>query len=189
MPISATRPTSLRPRSSSIRCSARSLGSASSSSASAGPRAGVAPRRRVPAIGRIVTLPSRTRTRISGLEPIDREAVEVEEVEEGRGVHAAQRAVEREGRQRELGLEALGQHHLEDVARRDVVLRLQHHRLVFVRRWCWSAALPMGEASVGLQRQMVQRPVERVDDLADPLLRARIGGLAPSRPARHRRGR
>ena len=30
---------------------------------------GVAPRGRVPAIGRIVTSPSRTRTRISGLEP------------------------------------------------------------------------------------------------------------------------
>ena len=31
--------------------------------------AGVSPRGRVPAIGRMVTLPSRSRTRISGLEP------------------------------------------------------------------------------------------------------------------------
>ena len=35
VPISATRPTSLRPRSSSMRCSARSLGSARSSASSA----------------------------------------------------------------------------------------------------------------------------------------------------------
>src|SRR3712207_7978386 len=41
-PSSATRPTSLRPRSSSIRCSARSLGSARRSSASARSSAPVA---------------------------------------------------------------------------------------------------------------------------------------------------
>ena len=88
------------------------------------PRAGVAPRGRVPAMGRMVTSPSRTRTRISGLEPAT-EAAEIEVVEKGRGVDAAERAVEREGRQREGRLEALRQHHLEDVAGRDVVLRLR----------------------------------------------------------------
>ena len=104
-----------------------------------------------------------------------REAVEVEVIEEGRGVHAPQRAVEREGRQREFGLEALRQHHLEDVARRDVLLGLQHHRLVFLGRGV-GARVADGRGVRGLQRQMVQRAVERVDDLADPLLRAHIGG-------------
>ena len=69
-PNSATRPTSFRPRSTSIRCSARSFGSAASSSASAASCSGVAPRGRVPAIGRRVTSPSSTRTRISGELPM-----------------------------------------------------------------------------------------------------------------------
>src|SRR6185312_14871048 len=43
-PTAATRPTSLRPRSSSIRCSARSFGSFSSASASAWSSASVLPR-------------------------------------------------------------------------------------------------------------------------------------------------
>ena len=47
-PAPATRPTSLRPRSISIRCSARSFGSASSSLSSAASSSAVAPRRRVP---------------------------------------------------------------------------------------------------------------------------------------------
>ena len=46
-----TRPRSLRPRSTSITCSARSFGSASSSAASAASASGVPPRGRVPAIG------------------------------------------------------------------------------------------------------------------------------------------
>ena len=52
----------------------------------------------------------------------DREIAEVEEEQERRGIDAAQRAVEREGRQRERRLEALRQHDLENVAGRDVVL-------------------------------------------------------------------
>ncbi len=65
-PYSATRPTSLRPRSTSIRCSASSFSSASSSSASPRSSSGVRPRGRVPAMGRTVTMPSSTRTRTSG---------------------------------------------------------------------------------------------------------------------------
>ena len=122
LPISATRPTSLRPRSSSIRCSARSLGSASSSAASSRSSAGVAPRRRVPAMGRMVTLPSRRRTRISGLEPTMAKSAEIQEEQKGRGVQPPQRAIEREGRQGEGQLEALGEHDLEDVAGQDVFL-------------------------------------------------------------------
>ena len=46
-----TRPRSLRPRSTSITCSARSFGSANSSASKAASSAGVAPRGFEPAIG------------------------------------------------------------------------------------------------------------------------------------------
>jgi len=58
LPGTATRPTSLRPRSTSMMCSARSFGSASSSSSRALSSASVAPRRRVPARGRLTMTPS-----------------------------------------------------------------------------------------------------------------------------------
>src|SRR3989304_4319698 len=54
----ATRPTSLRPRSTSITCSARSFGSASSSSASRWSSSSVAPRRRGAGRGGAGPLPS-----------------------------------------------------------------------------------------------------------------------------------
>ena len=69
LPISATRPTSFRPRSTSMTCSARSFGSASSSAASSLSSSGVLPRGRVPAKGRIVTVPPSTRVMISGEAP------------------------------------------------------------------------------------------------------------------------
>ena len=61
-----TRPTSFRPRSTSITCSARSFSSASSSAERLSSSAGVAPRRLVPAIGRRVSLELDTRTSSSG---------------------------------------------------------------------------------------------------------------------------
>ena len=64
LPYSHTRPRSLRPRSTSITCSARSFSSASRSSAIALSSSSVAPRGRVPAIGRVET--SRPETVISG---------------------------------------------------------------------------------------------------------------------------
>ena len=57
------------PRSSSMRCSASSLGSASSSRSSRASSSGVAPRGRVPASGRSFTSPCFTLTRISGEAP------------------------------------------------------------------------------------------------------------------------
>ena len=68
-PYSATRPTSLRARSTSMTCSARSFGSASSSASSRRSSSSLAPRGRVPASGRLVTSPFSTRTMISGLDP------------------------------------------------------------------------------------------------------------------------
>ncbi|MCY1179482.1 hypothetical protein D9M73_198860 [compost metagenome] len=65
-PISDTRPVSLRPRSISIRCSAISLSSDSRSFSSATSASSLAPRGRVPAIGRTVIRLSSTRTSTSG---------------------------------------------------------------------------------------------------------------------------
>ena len=69
--------------------------------------------------------------------PRQRKARQVQEVEEGRGVHPPQRAIEREGRQGKRTGEALGQHHLEDVACLDVVLRAQHHVTVLAGSHGW----------------------------------------------------
>jgi hypothetical protein len=73
VPVFAMRPMSLRARSISITCSARSLGSLMSSTSAALSFSGVAPRGRVPASGRMVIFwPSGVlswRTRISGLAP------------------------------------------------------------------------------------------------------------------------
>ena len=69
VPGTATFDTSFLARSTSIRCSARSFGSASSSSASAASASGVSPRGREPAIGCIVMWPAVTFTSASGLEP------------------------------------------------------------------------------------------------------------------------
>ena len=52
-----------------MRCSARSFGSADSSSPNLRSSSGVAPRGREPAIGRVVATPSETVTSASGLEP------------------------------------------------------------------------------------------------------------------------
>ena len=52
-----------------MTCSARSLGSAASSAASATSSRSTVPRGRVPAIGRTVTSPSSTRTMTSGEAP------------------------------------------------------------------------------------------------------------------------
>ena len=58
----------------------------------------------------------------------DLKAAHVEEEHEGRRVRAPQAAIQREGRQREVDGPALRGHHLEDVARADVVLGPFHSR-------------------------------------------------------------
>ena len=68
-PYSQTRPRSLRPRSTSITCSARSFSSASSSAAIMRSLSGSAPRGRVPAIGRVLTRRPLTVISGSGLAP------------------------------------------------------------------------------------------------------------------------
>ena len=133
MRYSATRPTSLRPRSTSMMCSARSLGSASSSSARARSSASSPPRRRVPASGRIVTIPSSTRTRISGELPI-RAKSPIGQVEQERaGIDHPQHPVDVERLGRRLDLEPLAGNDLEDVAGLDVFLAVADDRLVLRR--------------------------------------------------------
>ena len=179
VPISATRPTSLRPRSSSIRCSARSLGSASSASASAWSSASVAPRGARAgdgADGHLAVAHAHQDLRAGADEG---EAAEVEMEQERRGVGAAQRAVERERRQRERRREALREHHLEDVAGDDVLLGALHHRHVFGGRRV-GRRLGRGELARGDRRRVRQRLVERRDDALQALARRLVGLLAPA---------
>jgi hypothetical protein len=67
-----------------------------------------------------------------GAGPDHLKAAEVEEEQEGRGVGAAQAAVQREGRQGKALRPALAGHHLKDVARADIVPGLFHGGLVAV---------------------------------------------------------
>ena len=69
LPGLQTRPRSFLPRSTNIRCSARSLGSASNSCAIFSSCSGESERRLVPAIGCTITLPFVTFTSASGLDP------------------------------------------------------------------------------------------------------------------------
>ena len=107
VPILATRPTSLRPRSSSIRCSARSFGSASSSASSArvlGRRRAARPGAGDRADGDRAALDAHEDLG-AGADHLEAAEVEVEHV--GRGVGPPQRPVEREGRQLERQRPAL----------------------------------------------------------------------------------
>src|SRR5262245_11473517 len=119
VPISETRPTSLRPRSRSMRCSARSFGSASNSSSSALSSCAAAPRAGDRTHGHLVAARGdknfRARTR-------DGEAAEIEIIEIGRRIGAAERAIERKRRQREGCFETLRQHRLKNIAGHDVFL-------------------------------------------------------------------
>ncbi len=69
VPNRATRPTSLRARSTSMVCSARSFGSSESSAAILASCSAVRPRQRVPAIGRLMTRPFNSWTIGSGDDP------------------------------------------------------------------------------------------------------------------------
>ena len=56
---------------------------------------------------------------------------QVEIIEEGGGVHPAQRAIEVERRQRERRGKALRQHHLKDITGCDIILcRVHHHAII-----------------------------------------------------------
>ena len=116
----------------------------------------------------------------------DREAAEIEEEQEGRGVEPAQRAVEGEGRQLEGQLEALGRHDLEDVAGEDVFLGPLDHGVILAAAACWrrarAAAMPSapGASCCGRLRS------NAVDRVGQPLAGLVVGGArvdARLRPA------
>ena len=170
-----------------MRCSARSFVSARRSAARRLSSSGVAPRGRVPAMGRMVTSPLAHAHQDFRARARDREASEVQEIEERRGVDAAQRAVEREGRQVEARLEALRQHDLEDVAGRDVLFRLGDHRHVVLGRHVRGCRRERAVEAIG-GRRMRDPGFERVLDLREPLHGAVIGGFGRDALLRAYRG-
>ena len=121
LPYSQTRPRSLRPRSTSIMCSARSFSSASSSASRRASSAASAPRGRVPAIGRVVTVAAGDRDQRLGARSGDLEVAEVEEVHVRARVDRAQTAVDRERVDLDRRRPALRGHDLEGVAGVDVL--------------------------------------------------------------------
>ena len=128
VPARHTRERSLRPRSTSITCSARSFSDPSSRSASPSPgasRAGDRVQRGPPAL--------RLDERL-GRGADQREAVQLEQEQVRRRVDAPQRAVELERRRRRRPLCPLREHDLEGVAGPDVLLRAHHRTLVLVSR-------------------------------------------------------
>ena len=86
----------------------------------------VAPRGRVPAIGCVSACRPSTRTSISGDEPTIDTLAHADEVHVRRRIHVAQRAIDGERVGVDVGLEALRQHDLVDVARGDVLLGRAH---------------------------------------------------------------
>ena len=129
-----TRPRSLRPRSTSIRCSARSFGSCLSSSASARSSLSVAPRGRVPAIGRVSARSRSFAHEKLRRRPHDVQLREMEAVHVRRGIHHPKRPVDLKRRGRRFQHPALRQNDLDDVARADVLLGARDGGLVTLAR-------------------------------------------------------
>ena len=126
MPNSQTRPRSLRPRSTSITCSARSFSLRFSSSASRRSSSSfVAARARAGDRMRLDAPPFDAHQHLRR-RPDDRQAAHADEIHVGRRVHVPQRAVDRERIGRDVRLEALRQHRLVDVAGGDVLLDRAH---------------------------------------------------------------
>ena len=127
-PAAQTFARSLRARSTSIRCSACSLGSARSSASRSASASGVAPRGFDPAIGCVNTRPPCTFTSASGEEPTIQygspaTSSRCDEVHVRARVQAAQHAIHVERVRRDLVLEPLRDDDLEHVAVVDVQLR------------------------------------------------------------------
>ena len=123
LPYSQTRPRSLRPRSTSITCSARSFSSASSSRARSRSLLGGGRARARAGDRPLLRAPARHRHERLGRGARDLEVEEVEEVHVRARVHGAQAAVDRERLHRAVRAPALARHHLVGVARADVLLR------------------------------------------------------------------
>ena len=106
-----------------MTCSARSFGCSTSSAARRLSCCSSRPRRRVPAIGRLITLPVAQLHHRLGRRTDDRRLGVTQEVHVRRRVHEPQHAVHRERIDRFDQVEPLREHDLEDVAVEDVLLR------------------------------------------------------------------
>ena len=184
LPGTHTRPRSLRARSTSIACSACSLGSASSSCSSRRSRTSVSPRGRVPAIGRVSTRLPSTRTSGSGEEPASSmpSGPQVEHVR--RRVRDAQPSVDGQPAVGRRERHAPRRHRLEDVAGEDVLLEARRRCRGSRHRPC-SARRSASEASPADSRGSGRRRGELVGEL----LERRHGRRRSRRAARGRRGR
>ena len=150
VPGAQTRPRSLRPRSTSMTCSARSFGSASSSAASAASSLGGGAAR--PGAGdRVRQRPARplTLTSASGVEPTMSKpsvASSAEQVHVRAGVGRAQHPVDVERVGAGSRLEPLRQHDLEDLAGPDRLLAARPPPCRYSSR---SVRLPGGRGTAG----------------------------------------
>ena len=139
VPYSQTRPRSLRPRSTSITCSARSFSSASSSSAIRASSAASPPRGRVPAIGRVEAWRPVTVSSGSGEAPATWKSRKSRKYMYGRRVDHPQAAVDRERVERRgRRVQRWDGHDLERVAGVDVLDDPRDHRPRTARAACWS---------------------------------------------------
>ena len=197
VPGSQTRERSLRPRSTSITCSARSFSEPSSRSASPSPRS-VVPGDRVQARAAALDLDVRLGRRAD-----ERELAELEQEEVRRRVDAAQRAVDRERAGRRLALGPLREHAWKTSPRADVLLhpRDPAQVLVAVGEALRLAVLPPGAVGTGsgsrasaaatragIAAQHVGRAgdvVEAQEHVGDD--EAALGDVGPGSRQRHRR--
>ena len=169
VPGTHTRERSLRPRSTSITCSARSFSEASSRSASPSPRAVV------PAIGlRLARVPS-TLTCVSGDEPTSARSPSSSRKRYGDGLIRRERAVDRERRRGRRALGALREDDLERVAPPDVLLHARDATLVL-------GAVGRAHASRRRRRPARRRPGVPGERRGD----RRPGRRAAPRPSRSR---
>ena len=178
-----TRPTSLRPRSSSIRCSARSLGSASSSSAERLVLLGV-----VAARGGCRRAGGWSSCRRAGapgspaLEPTSWKPPKSRKNRNGEGLVAAA-----SGRARTASAgtapRSRSRHHLEDVAGADVFLGPLDHRQVVLAASCWRAAAAARAPMPAARRRLGSGALESASDVGEPRAGA---GHRPPRPVRRR---
>ena len=182
---------SLRARSTSIRCSARSFSSARSSFSSARSSSWLAPRLRVPAIGRISTRPSVRRTWTSGEAPDERKVPRVEDERVGRGIDGSQRPVEVERRLGEGPREALRGHDLDDVAGPDVLLHALDQPLVLRAGEVARGHLDGGRSRQAGRGRASSAGAGSSKSLLELRLRRGVGlgrGRRPRRRGRSRRG-
>ncbi len=160
-----------------MMCSARSLGSARSSRSRAASSASVPPRRRVPASGRLVTIPSETRQRISGLEPIRVQAGLFRIEHERGGIDDPQGAVDIQRIDGGDDSKALAGDELEDIAGLDEFFSRPDHLLELIAGAVGGKFQGHGSGGVDLAEAGAGRLMEAGDDFVDPPAGIAIGRL------------